>query len=140
MEIYTNKSSASTGIPFQAGLAPLGGRGYPSPGLVARPLYPASVWDNPLASASPSTVFPHIPSHRLRSLEQLDTAETEQSPYHHHHGQHSHQQHHGQPREEKLEIYENPSEHYAAIRYTGAETQGSRGSRSAEHTSYIHIV
>ena len=87
-------------------------------------MYGGGVWENPLSSASPSTVFPHIPSHRLRSLEQLDTEETEQSLYHHQHG------HHGQPREEKLEIYENPSEHYAAIRYTGAETHGSRGSRS----------
>ena len=130
MEIYTNKSSPSNGIPLQSGMAPLGGRGYPSPGLVSRPVYGGGVWENPLSSASPSSVFPHIPSHRLRSLEQLDTQETEQSPYYH--------GHHGQPREEKLEIYENPSEHYAAIRYTGAETHGSRGSRSVAHTYIFH--
>ena len=85
-----------------------------------------NIWNNPLqyiqddhdeaaktyANSLQAQKFPHIPSSKLKQFEDLNNSR-------------------------KMEIYENPSEHYASINYNGA-IQSDQGTQSSKPSSSIH--
>merc|ERR1719471_1522096 len=123
-------------------MSPMGSqRNFSSPSLVKRtpiqhlkpgtsqekPTYHQNIWNNPFGTLEdtphgPPTTdisylqllqaqqFPHIPNHKLKSLEELSNPQ-------------------------KIEIYENPSEHYAAIKYEETTNLSSRSSRGSSNGS-----
>ena len=91
-----------------------------------KPNYHQNIWNNPFGNLDEakqqtdmsylqlvqSQQFPHIPNHQLKSLEELSNPQ-------------------------RVEIYENPSEHYAAIKYE--DTNVSRSSRGSSSNSSTNV-
>ena len=92
-----------------------------------------NIWNNPLQSIQDdheqadisylnslqAQKFPHIPNNQLKQIEDLNNSR-------------------------KMEIYENPSEHYASINYNGA-VQSEQGTHSSKHSSsafgnHLHLI
>lgn len=98
-----------------------------------KPGYHQNIWSNPfgtldeMGAAPPgqhdinylqrlqAQQFPHIPNHKLKSLEEL-----------------------ADPHDSRIEIYENPSEHYAAVKYEGTNVSQRSGSSSGSSNRFLH--
>ena len=97
-----------------------------------KPGYHQNIWNNPFTTLDElhgqqhsdlnylqrlqAQQFPHIPNHKLKSLEELNDVD-----------------------EGKIEIYENPSEHYAAVKYEGTNMSNRSGSSSGSSGNrFIH--